>query len=305
MPNPQRSVSREIRANDVRTYSSFHDFLELAVQEGKVKDLDDLLKNRPRQLGGILFDWYSQGQIACIFAQRLARSPARSTSWESYTLSGEVDPERLEVILKEAASEFDAVQLVFPGPANALQAVDLINALCKHSSWSCYEIDWMPDERGRSLQVGLRWYPKGANYQSWVLAIAPFEPMPFTRRFEGAPFIALVLRPAEPSSFNPTPKENNLDASHLAHMDDGLGSDTDKRKRTDQETRKAKQLLLGSDLKSTARAKVTFALPLWCRDLLGDSLIPVKPNWFRALVVKPFLSAIREFKLGLKKARER
>ena len=106
----------------------------------------------------------------------------------------------------------------------------------------------MPDERGRSLQVGLRWYPKGANYQSWVLAIAPFEPMPFTRRFEGAPFIALVLRPAEPSSFNPTPKENNLDASHLAHMDDGLGSDTDKRKRTDQETRKAKQLLLGSDL---------------------------------------------------------
>jgi hypothetical protein len=300
MANTRRSVSREIGADDIRAYSSFSDFLELAVQEGKVKDLADLLDKRPDLLGGILFDWYSQGQIACVFAQRLARVADR-TKWESLTIKGEVDANELEAFLKGAADKFEALQLVFPGPATAYQAVDLIKTLCQHPSWSCHEIDWMPDERGRSLQVGLRWHAEESDYHSWVLGIAPFGPMPFTRRFEGAPFIALVLRPSPPSSFAPTPREKNLNASHLAHMDDGLGSDVDKRERTNKATKTGKSLLLGPDLRSTARAKVTFALPLWCRDLLGDSLIPVRSSWFRAVIIQPFSTALRELRRRLSK----
>jgi hypothetical protein len=303
MANPERSVSREIKPHDIRRYSSFADLLNLTIKEGKVKDLDDLLKNHPTRLGAILFDWYKQGQIACIFAQRIARRRELRVNWESYVINGEVNPNQVEADLLKAADRFEAVQLIFPGLETAHHAVDLIKALCKHPSWSCYEVDWMPDERGRSLQVGLRWYPKGFSYQAWVLAIAPFEPMPFTRRFEGAPFIALVLRAAPPSTFNPTPKENDVDASHLAHMNDGLEDDEDKRKRTDRETRKAKQLLLGADLRSTARAKVTFALPLWCRDLLGDALIPIKASWFRKFVTKPLESGYRELKSAFKKGR--
>lgn len=269
-----RSVLREIGANDIRAYSSFDDFLALAIEEGRVKSLDDLLETRPDLLGGILFDWYSQGQIACVFAQRLARIADRS-KWESITIRGTVEASELEAALDEAADKLEALQLIFPGPATAHQVVDLIKALCLHPSWSCHEIDWMPDERGRSLQVGLRWQRQGSDYHSWVLGIAPFEPMPFTRRFRGSPFIALVLRPSPPSAFAPTPQELGLRASHLAHMDDGLGSDLQKRERTQKATQIGKTLLLGPDLRSTARAKVTFALPLWCRELLGDTLTAI------------------------------
>ena len=301
MANTERSLKREIGADDIREFSSFDDFLNLAVQEGKVKDLADLLENRPDLLGAILFDWYSQGQVACVFAQRLARVADRS-KWQSLTIKGEVDPDELEAFLKDAANRFEALQLVFPGLATAHQAVDLIKTLCQHPSWSCHEIDWMPDERGRSLQVGLRWHAEGSDYHSWVLGIAPFEPMPFTRRFEAAPFIALVFRPSPPSSFADTPREKNLNASHLAHMDDGLGADVDKRERTTNATRRGKTLLLGPDLRSTARAKVTFALPLWCRELLVDSLIPIRSSWLRAVVIQPFMSAWREFRHRLSKA---
>lgn len=273
MANISRSVLREIGAGDVRTYSSFDDFLALAISEGKVESLHDLLENRPDLLGSILFDWYGQGQIACVFAQRLARNVDR-TKWESITIRGTVDASELEAALNEAAHKLEALQLIFPGRATAHQAVDLIKALCMHPSWSCHEIDWMPDERGRSLQVGLRWHLQGSDYHSWVLGIAPFEPMPFTRRFRGSPFIALVFRPSPPSAFAPTPTELGFNASHLAHMDDGLGSDVQKRERTTKATQTGKTLLLGSDLRSTARAKVTFALPLWCRELLGDALTP-------------------------------
>lgn len=277
MANIPRSVLREIGANDIRPYSSFDDFLTLAIAEGIVKSLEDLLETRPDLLGSILFEWYSQGQIACVFAQRLARKPDRG-KWESITIRGTVDPSELEPVLNEAADKLDALQLIFPGPATAHQVVDVVKALCLHPSWSCHEIDWMPDERGRSLQVGLRWHRQDSDYHSWVLGIAPFEPMPFTRRFRGSPFIALVLRPSPPSAFAQTPQEFGLKASHLAHMDDGLGSDEQKRDRTMKVTQMGKTLLLGSDLRSTARAKVTFALPLWCRDLLGDTLTAIPPD---------------------------
>ena len=264
-----RSVLREIGANDIRSFSSFTDYLNILAQDGVVTSVDDLIKRRPDLLGSILFEWFSQGQIACVFAQRLAKA-VNPTKWQSITVQGTVDAAQLEPILEEAASKLEALQLIFPGPGTAQQAVTLLHSLCEHPSWSCREIDWMPDERGRSIQLGLRWHRNNSQYTSWVLGIAPFEPMPFTRRFIDAPFIALVLRPSPPTVSVPTPIESGFEASHLAHMDDELGENQEKRDKVANATKRAKAALLGSDLHSTARAKITFSLPPWCREALSS-----------------------------------
>ncbi|HEX8632548.1 MAG TPA: hypothetical protein VF703_00185 [Pyrinomonadaceae bacterium] len=274
MGNLMRSTLRKIGATDTRAFSAFEDYLKVLVHQGVVGSVEELVAQRPDLLGSILFEWYRQGQIACVFAQRLARD-TDTAKWQSITIRGTVDAAQLEGILEEAADKLEALQLIFPGPGTAQQAVELIKSLCAHISWSCHEIAWMPEEHGDSLQVGLRWHRPDSSYVSWVLGIAPFEPMPFTRRFIGSPFIALVFRPSPPSQFAPTPVESGLDASHLAHMDDGLGSDQGKRENTTNATRRAKHALLGEELRSTARAKVTFALPGYCRDSLSDILIPV------------------------------
>ena len=101
--------------------------------------------------------------------------------------------------------------------------------------------------------------------------------MPFTRRFAGAPFIALVLRPAPPRNFAEATPESGLRPSHLAHMDDMLGKNEEVRERRTEATKRGKIALLASELRSTARAKVTFSLPLWCREVLGNMLIPLQP----------------------------
>jgi hypothetical protein len=273
MGKVSKSVLREIGANKIRAFSSFDDYLNILIADGTVKSSHDLVTRKPELLGQILFQWYQQGQVACVFAQVLAK--AATPAWQSITIQGTVDVEQLDGVLKDAAENLDALQLIFPGPATAQQACELIKSLCVHPSWSCKEIDWMPDEKGRSLQVGLRWHKEGSDYLSWVLGIAPFETMPFTRRFFGAPFIALVLRSRPPANFAQASPEDGLNPSHLAHMDDLLGGDEEMRTKRGDATKRGKIALLGSELRSTARAKVTFSLPLWCREVLGDVLIPL------------------------------
>ncbi len=57
-------------------------------------------------------------------------------------------------------------------------------------------------------------------------------------------------------------------------MNDGLGKDDELRDKIRQMTSDKKRELLASDSLSTARAQVTFALPPWCREILGDTLQP-------------------------------
>ena len=154
MVKVSKSVLRELGANKTRAFSSFDDYLNVLIADGIVKSSHDLVARKPELLGEILFQWYQQGQIACVFAQVLAK--AATPAWQSITIQGTVDVVELDKVLKDAAENLDALQLIFPGPATAQHACDLIKALCVHPSWTCKEIDWMPDEKGRSLQVGLR-----------------------------------------------------------------------------------------------------------------------------------------------------
>lgn len=256
-----RSVNKEVALGDVRTFSSFSDFLKEFIDLGYVQSLEDLLENRQDLLGTSLFKWFGQGQIACVFAQNLSRRPS-TAEWESITIQGEINAELLEPLFEEAAEKLEALQIIFPGSGTAQQAIEIIQQLCKHPSWICKRIDWLPGEEGDSLQIGLRWQPATGKYMSWVLGIAPFDGMPFTRQFVEAPFIALVFRPSPPTEFAAIPKdENGIPASHLAHMNDGLGDNVERRNQFDKATRRAKAALLGSELRSKARAKVTFSFP--------------------------------------------
>lgn len=51
-------------------------------------------------------------------------------------------------------------------------------------------------------------------------------------------------------------------------MDDGIGDDTALREKYWELTPKHKRALIGADPVSSAKAKVTFALPDWCREHL-------------------------------------
>lgn len=283
MSKTPKSVQREIGANAIRSYSSFDDFVSGYIADGEVKSAQDLVSRRPDLLTSILFEWYRQGQIACIFARLLVSKKVDPTKWKSIVIiEGSLDVNELETILIDASDRLEALQIIFPGAGTALQAVELVKTLCAHDSWACREMPWLTDdegktvELGRTLQVGLRWNKPQSDYTSWALGIAPFDTMPFTRRFVGAPFIALVLRPSPPTAFIDPKFEDGLQASHLAHMNDTLGEDHATRKSFTEATKKLKYALLGGELLSTARAKVTFSLPQWCRAELGDILKPLE-----------------------------
>jgi hypothetical protein len=276
-----KSIKRELGAGKrARVFSSFDDFTNALLGNGTIKSKVELITTNRDLLGEILFEWYIQGQIACVFAQKLARDATKAgeaTTWQTIVTDAAVNVGELQGLLLNAAAEKEATQLIFLGPATAEHVVQIILALCKHESWICFEKGWKKGEQGDALLIGLRWTPPDSDYASWVLGIGDFDPMAFTRRFVGAPFIALVLRPGPPRpEYASVPIEGKFKGSHLAHMDNHLGGDKAKAIRTRERTEYNKDVLLGDELRSHARAQTTFALPPSCREALGDVLRPVE-----------------------------
>lgn len=271
---PNKSVTKGVGPRDTRPFSSFDDLAEWAVQLGKAADVEDVRTNQLGLWGDLLFEWYTQGQIACVFAQQIARAPIEAR-WYSAVVQGSWTADHVTGMV-DAAAAFGAegLQLLFPGEASVEQALAITRELAAHPRWECSDNGWLDGESGDSVQIGLRWISPGQRYESWVLGLAPFEPMPFTRRLMNAPFIALVMRPTAPMEARaPVPIGiTGLPASHLAHMDDGLGTDEAKREKWKDGTGRAKRALISPDPLSRARAKVTFAFPAWAREELSDVL---------------------------------
>lgn len=259
MTKAQTSITRELDKGLSRKFSSFDDLLQMLIENGVVDSLDQLIEKQPALLGSLLFEWYMRGQVACAFAQSLAKD---HINWQTLIIRESFDLEEFQKNLEAMADDLEALQILFVGEATQEKAIEILSSLCTHPGWSCHEISWMDEEEQKAedvVMVGLRWHRTGADYSSWVLGVAPFETMPFTRRFEGAPFVALVLRPGPPTTFIAKKAvEGGVQASHLAHMNDGFGEDEEKRKRTDRLTSYQKQTLLAQDKRSPARAKVTF-----------------------------------------------
>ncbi|WP_374588721.1 hypothetical protein [Ideonella dechloratans] len=260
---PKKSVTRSIEGKAVRTFSSFNDLAEWAVAEKRATSVD-VVRNQPTELWGeLLFDWFGQGQIACIFAVSLAQKGSRdnwynilmpATGWDAETVTAVVDA--------QAEAGADAIQIIFPGTGDADQAVAIMTELVKSSRWLVADVGQLAEEGDcKSHQVGLRWISPDKSYESWVLGIGDFDAQPFTRRFTGAPFVALVIRPSPPVNDRAPAVngESGLPAAHLAHLDDELGDNDDKRKKWTDGTRTAKRHLIKPEPLSRARARVTFA----------------------------------------------
>jgi hypothetical protein len=268
----KRDVTRTVSATDRRSFPSFDSLAAWAVEAGRAKSIESVREVERNLWGDLLFEWYAQGQIACLFAVALAQE-TESVRWYSAVLDGPWDANHVTGLIDAAAeSGAEAIQLLFPAEGTAEEAVEIVKKLGGHERWSCEDTGWLQSEAGDSIQVGLRWISPGGDYESWALGIASFDPMPFTRCFKGAPFIALVIRPSPPAPDRaPVPTgTSGLPASHLAHMDDRLGENENKRKKWAHTTRTGKHALIRPEPLSRARAKVTFAFPASAHDsLLG------------------------------------
>ena len=267
-----KSVVREVGADAVRAFSSFEDLVDHLIVKGTISSREDLLKNDDLLID-VVFQWYRQLQIACVFAARLAHKP-QDYGWRSEVVRPGFDVAKLNERIDELVASSEAVQLIFMDQATAKDIAKLIAKLCATDRWECHEMPWKEPEHGVSIPLGLRWQPADRSYISWALGIAPFDPMPFTRRFVGAPFTVIAFRASPPTDFIPTKTDpfTKQAAAHLAHMNDGLGKDEDVRTHVRRLTTENKGKLLSSDLRSTARAQVTFALPPWCREIVGTIL---------------------------------
>jgi hypothetical protein len=272
---PAKTITKGVGPRDKRPFSSFDDLAAWVVSLGRAADVDDVRRNQQTIWGDLLFTWYTQGQVACVFAQRLARDAA-DARWYSAVVEGDWSGEHITGLVDAAAmSGAEGLQVLFPCDGTVEDALEITQRLAKHPRWQCVDTGWLEGEGGDSLQVGVRWIAPDGNYESWVLGLAPFDTMPFTRRFVGAPFIALVLRPTPPEEDRAAVPVgvSGLPASHLAHMDDRLGADQAKRDKWMEGTRLAKRALISPEPMSRARAKVTFAFPAWVKDELSDVLL--------------------------------
>lgn len=273
-PRPGKSVRRSVGPNDSRGFSSFDDLAQWAVVKGYAASVADVRDKHRDLWGPLLFEWYTQAQVGCVFAQNLARKPEDAALhsvvveglWTADMITGVVDA--------AAATGAEGLQILFAGEGTVEEALEITKRLAAHPRWGVCDRGWLEGETGDSVQIGVYWVSPAADYESWALGIAPFETMPFTRRWIGAPFIALVLRPTPPvlERAGAPIGASGLPSSHLAHMDDGLGGDTAKRDGWTEGTKRAKRALVSPDPLSRARAKVTFAFPAWARDDLQAAL---------------------------------
>jgi hypothetical protein len=259
---PAKSLTRPIANSANRYFSTFDDLAKWAVSLGRAASVEEVRQTPSELWGNLLFEWYTQGQIACVFAVKLARA-VEKTSWVSAVVTDEFDADVITGIVDAAAARKDeAIQLIFPGTGSAAQAAEILTALSHHKRWLCADVGVLDGEpHCATRQIGLRWISPDGTYESWALGIADYAPTAFTRRFTGAPFIALVLRPTPPVEDRAPPVvgDAGLKAAHLAHLDDGLGSNQEQRDKWTEATRLSKRALLNPEPLSRARAKVTFA----------------------------------------------
>ena len=259
---PVKSIFKQV-TNGTRRFSTFDDLAQWAVDIGRATSVAEIREQRVELWGDLVFEWYTQGQIACIFAVNLARD-ADANAWLSAVVMGpsEVDAQAITALVDAAAEQqAEVIQLLFPGDGDAAQAARILTALSHHPRWLCVDVGVLSGEdHCVSRQVGLRWLSPDQSYESWALGLADFEPMPLTRRFKQAPFVAIVLRPTPPVDDRapPVPGDTGLPAAHLAHLKDGLGDNKSKRDKWTEQTSTGKRELLSPHPLSRARAKVTF-----------------------------------------------
>lgn len=272
----KRDVTRHVGEGEKRAFPSFDSLAQWAVDQGYAENIEAVRGSHLELWPDLLFEWYATGQVACIFAICLARN-SEDAKWRSAVLEDIWDADLITAIVDaHVALGTEGLQILFPGTGAEHEALEIVRKLGAHPRWRCEDTGWLGTEQGDSIHIGLRWIAEDGTYESWAVGIAPYDTMPFTRRFVGAPFIALVIRPLPPAQERAAapPGTTGLPASHLAHMDDTLGDSTHTRTRWSEQTKIAKRALIHPDPLSRARAKVTFSFSAQYKEALQPIVLP-------------------------------
>ena len=197
--------------------------------------------------------WVAQGATGCVFAQRRARDP-EAAQWLGVVLNSPPEGKDLDGLqsILQAASDAQAILLVFPSATTIEQVESIVEACHEHPAWFCEVI---PKKDGvdhdEYVEVGIRWLLPNTRYRSEAIGFGPFEEFPVTRR---APVTALALRTHPPMVREP---EGRV---HLAQMPydarEAAGPDWFWKRTGEQRTD-----YLAGKLEHAAKAKVTFRLP--------------------------------------------
>jgi hypothetical protein len=215
--------------------------------------------------------WRKQGEIGCVFAQIIARRPAR-LGQRVETIIDDLPPtelateisRRIDVMMAEAETVVGAV--LVPRVSTLADAARTFLALRDQEGWEVATSlippppagDWVAMNITRTIPFGTTTCPSEA------LVAGPFEDFPPTRR---APILAIELYVGEPRPFDPKTSTIPTTKANVAHVEMNLPTHRAFREiwRRSEIGRRAS---LGGD-DNRAKAKVSFLLTRDLAEQLG------------------------------------
>ena len=203
-------------------------------------------------------DWHVRGQNGCQFA-RLVAKDAEVMGWDYVVFGGHPQQISSEIVAELDDQVMDAIKrpetqvlsVLMPEVTDARDAVQIMRPLTEHGSF-WLERDEMTDD-GRALYLR---YPVEEGIQAWVMAFAPFDFLPNTRR---GPFFELAIRVKQKPDWLYHRLNQEPSLAHLAdvplRMSDRYWDD-----RFDSTLRRTRRIL-GGEPDQVSAAKATLVVP--------------------------------------------
>jgi hypothetical protein len=202
-------------------------------------------------------DWHIRGQTGCQFA-RLAALAAHALSWH-YLVAAVAEPIAAEfgvitsqLELAERDQGCEILSILFPAVTSPRQAVNIIYDFATQRGFWLERVSLDEDH----LRLHLRYTLPGPKSAAWIMAFAPFDFMPNSRR---SPYFELAIR------VKPKPSEIfhriNSDRA-VAHLADApLTMPAKHWEDRWQSTLKRTRMILGHEPNQISAAKATLTVP--------------------------------------------
>jgi len=266
----EQSIDKSVQASHeagTKYYPNRKDYEEYYIRKGITTSTDQIWSN-PQHVVDIQRHWHMQGQNGCVFAQAVAHSPEKhgwDTNVVTQTMIEEGDSSlitRVDQVIQDTIADpnNELVSLLFPSIDSPEGLVQLLHTLDQTRSINITQVE---DHDGIS-KVALRVPLAEGIVQSWLVAFAPLDYLPETRK---APVTEIAVR----TKLKPDVMFHMLtqteDEAHLADVPTGFSDKVMERlwQSTYQRTR---EVLGGDEARKAnpfASAKVTIAVPtiLW------------------------------------------
>jgi hypothetical protein len=261
LPSLKKSLVVSLNDGNTRQFPTIGDYVSHLVDQGIVRDLEDLISNYSQLIGEIFFQWVSTGQLGCLFAAKLAKRP-RENRWlpiiqRDALREGAGLPRSLNALLDAASGTHEAAVVVFPEIRTDEEIVRLVNLLCSDEDKRWYRTDdgIDPDPSGETSLIGLRWILPSGSSVNYVLGFCALSAMPVTRH---SPFTAIFLRTSE-TKRTPAHKEDGMVQVHLADLDSTFYPQ-DRHDAVWDLTKKYRANFVEPTKSFAARARITFAV---------------------------------------------